>query len=427
MNMLLSILVIYKLCDMKNIRYFTEESIFENSKCSLKKDTILFAEDTKTCFFEKGAYFKCIYNITTIDEETTLIKSVNGIINMSIDGQDVDITTSYKFDTLGTHKVLFYIDKCTLLQNNPSFNSVTNLIEIYFPKNVKRINDGSFCNCTSLKKVIFDTNAQTTNWGCNPFTGCTSLEEFTMPIRVNENICGDSGGSFKGCTSLKKFTIPKNSFMTKMDKYLLSGATSVEEIRIEDGANINLNGAFSDLTNLKRIYIGDSVTNGVGSIYRRNLEEVVVSKNNTKYDSRDNCNAIIETATNKLIVGGKTTIIPNTVEIIGGSAFSLINDLKTINIPDSVTTIEDYGLAYGDYLTGVTIGSGITSIGDEAFYKQTKLSSIRIYAKTAPTLGEYVFTLCKSSGVVYYPKGSDYSSWKSADRIKQWSFIEFEP
>ena len=69
------------------------------------------------------------------------------------------------------------------------------------------------------------------------------------------------------------------------------------------------------------------------------LTSITVEKGNTKYDSRDNCNAIIETNTNKLIAGCKNTTIPNSVTSIGGFAFEGCSGLTSITIPNSVTSI----------------------------------------------------------------------------------------
>lgn len=70
------------------------------------------------------------------------------------------------------------------------------------------------------------------------------------------------------------------------------------------------------------------------------LVELTVDGDNPVYDSRGNCNAVIESATNKLVVGCKATTIPNTVTCIGEGAFADCISLEYINIPNSVTRIE---------------------------------------------------------------------------------------
>ena len=70
------------------------------------------------------------------------------------------------------------------------------------------------------------------------------------------------------------------------------------------------------------------------------LTSFSVDKENKVYDSRGNCNAIIETATNTLIYGCKNTVIPNTVTKIGEDAFAYCVALKSIEIPNSVTDIK---------------------------------------------------------------------------------------
>ena len=92
-----------------------------------------------------------------------------------------------------------------------------------------------------------------------------------------------------------------------------------------------------------------------------------MASGNTKFDSRNNCNAIIETASNTLIVGCKGTVIPNSVTTIGSEAFAYCRGLTSITIPNSVTTI-DYGAFSGcTGLASITIPNSVTSIGESAF------------------------------------------------------------
>ena len=163
------------------------------------------------------------------------------------------------------------------------------------------------------------------------------------------------------------------------------------------------NYAFQNCSRLTSIEIPNSVTsignyafNGCGG-----LTTIVVEKGNTVYDSRDNCNAIIKTATNTLIYGCQNTIIPNSVTTIGNDAFSGCTSLTSITIPYSVTSIgssafgECYSLTsieipnsvetIGEYafygcsgLTSVTIPNSVTSIGIDAFYRCSGLTSVTI-------------------------------------------------
>ena len=88
---------------------------------------------------------------------------------------------------------------------------------------------------------------------------------------------------------------------------------------------------------------------------------------NAVYDSRDNCNAIIETVTNTLVVGCKNAIIPNSVTSIGYGAFHNCRGLTSITIGNSVTSIGNNAFCYCSDLTSVTIPNSVTSIGNDAF------------------------------------------------------------
>ena len=96
------------------------------------------------------------------------------------------------------------------------------------------------------------------------------------------------------------------------------------------------------------------------------LTSIIVDKNNPKYDSRNNCNAIIETETNELIAGCKNTIIPDNVTSIGDCAFNWCSGLTSIAIPNSVKSIGEYAFNRCIRLENVKKPDGI-SIGKGAF------------------------------------------------------------
>ena len=69
------------------------------------------------------------------------------------------------------------------------------------------------------------------------------------------------------------------------------------------------------------------------------MSSINVDANNAVYDSRNNCNAIVETSTNKLISGCKNSTIPYGISSISDYAFYGCNGLETVVLPESVTNI----------------------------------------------------------------------------------------
>ena len=169
--------------------------------------------------------------------------------------------------------------------------------------------------------------------------------------------------------------------------YDCDGLTSIE---IPGSVTSIGDDAFYDCDGLTSVTIGDGVTSiGKSAFdYCYGLTSIVVDGNNRHYDSREGCNAIIETATNTLIQGCQNTIIPGSVTSIGDGAFRECSGLTSIEIPGSVTSIGYCAFAYCSGLTSVTS-----------------------LATTAPGLGSYAFYGISSGATLYYPAGSDYSSW----------------
>lgn len=132
-----------------------------------------------------------------------------------------------------------------------------------------------------------------------------------------------------------------------------------------------------------------------------NLTSIKVESGNKVYDSREDCNAIIETNSNILIAGCQSTVIPSSVTEIGESAFFHCSNLTSIVIPNSVTSI---GLAafYGCGLTSLDIPCSVTTIGGYAFTNCFGLTSVSIPGSVT-SIGDYAFAFCMEMTTVIIP------------------------
>lgn len=178
------------------------------------------------------------------------------------------------------------------------------------------------------------------------------------------------------CQTKSEFYLEVTSSLSS-DKY--SGSVTIPETiyapngRVASVVSIG-DYAFYGCTGLTSVSIPKSIGfTRFGSIGKAafygctNLSSIIVDEANIRYDSRDNCNAIIETASNSLIVGCKKTIIPNSVTLIGDYAFSGSASLTSVTLPNSVTSIGDYAFYGCNGLSSVTIPNSVTCIGSYTF------------------------------------------------------------
>ena len=232
-----------------------------------------------------------------------------------------------------------------------------------------------FINTESIKTVTIGTEVE--------FIGEHAFSDFNnlTTINISNSVTSIGASAFSGCTGLTSITIPNS--VTSIGSSAFYGCTGLTSINIPNSVTSIGNGAFSGCTGLTSIEIPNSVTSIGGSAFYgcTGLTSIKV-ENNPKYDSRNNCNAIIETETNALIVGCQNTIIPNSVTTIGDGTFNYCTGLTSINIPNSVTSIGSSAFMDCTALTSIEIPNSVTSIGNYAFSGCTGLTSLTFHCKS---------------------------------------------
>lgn len=186
-------------------------------------------------------------------------------------------------------------------------------------------------------------------------TGSLSIPERVSHNGATYSVTSIGDMAFNGCSGLTSVTIPNS--VTKIGCYAFNGCSGLTSISIPNSVNSISYAAFADCSG---------------------LTSVSVDAGNAYFDSRNNCNAIIETATNKLICGCKSTIIPNSVTTIGRFAFCRCSGLTGVTIPNSVTEIEMWAFDGCKDLLEVTIPSSVTEIGFEVFANCSGLTSMTV-------------------------------------------------
>ena len=307
-----------------------------------------------------------------------------------------------------------YIGMCAFYPN-------ISLTNINIPYSVEHIGSIAFGN-KALKSSIYIPSS-TTYIGEFAFRYCNNVRGMAVnennPIYDSRNNCNAiietaTNTMLFGCNNT---TIPDS--VEIIGKYFCDRAENITSINIPDSVTTINEFAFARCGNTD-LHLGKSVSYLGDFAFRRcdNLTHIDVDIENTTFDSRNNCNAIIETASNELVIGCKNTTIPNSIESIGFEAFFHCEDLCSIDFPNTLKhiDIEAFYKCYG--LTNVVLPSSLESISVGAFGYCENIISVTCNATIPPTLitGNYSpRTIGFSDTTTIYVPAESVDAYKAAD------------
>ena len=265
-----------------------------------------------------------------------------------------------------------------------AFSGCNRLSSITIPNSVLSM-EGAFRGCGNLTSVNIPNGVKSI---AGTFNGCSILESVDIPESVT-NI----DGAFCGCTNLSSANIP--SGVKSIGNYTFYKCKNLSSVNIPLGINTIGSQAFYDCLKLAEIELPDGLISIGESAFALDFD----------YGE----------------LGLKSIVIPNSVTSIGNRAFEFCEGLESITLPSGLTSINWSTFYACSSLTFITIPSHITEIGDFAFYGCHALTSVTALPTTAPFLGENAFDVTNNAPI-YVPAGSieDYKDewFDYADRIE---------
>ena len=246
------------------------------------------------------------------------------------------------------------------------------------------IEDGTFYNCTDLAIVNIGKNVS--RIGNSAFYYCD-----LKTIEIPEGVTTIGDGAFAECYKLTSVTIP-NSVIT-IGSSAFSYCYKLSSVTIPNSVTTIGASAFSWCETLTSIEIPSSVTSIGSTLFEgcKVLATITVAPENSYYDSREDCNAIIETATNTLIATCNNSVIPCNVTSIGMFAFTGCTKLTSVTIPQSVTSIGVFAFLYCEGLTSITSlipAEKLFEVGSYEFYGVDKTNCTLYVPKGAKSTYE---------------------------------------
>lgn len=268
------------------------------------------------------------------------------------------------------------------------FSRFENLTSVYLHNGIETIYSWNFADCPALLSVAIPNSVVEIQKGA--FQYCPLLEN----VNISPSVKTIGNSAFHGLPSMTRIVIPDG--VIQIGDYAFAENPSLTKFNIPQSVN----------------KIGINPLLGCTA-----LASITVDERNKTYDSRDNCNAIIETSPKRLVSGCVNTNIPNSVVRIGVQAFDDCTGLTSITIPNSVQYLDSKSFEGCIGLTNITLSNSVVSIGYEAFHHCSALTSVEI-PNSVKNIGEDAFSGCSSLTQVSVESGNaQYDSREDCNAI----------
>ena len=356
------------------------------------------------------AYGEFIYSVNSDNETVTIVKYT---------GEDSKVVFPGNIDGKKVTK---------LGEWNSSVIKSDAVTSIEIPETVEDISD-NFAYCVNLENIKVDSQNKyyDSRDNCNAvvYTKDNEIEIGCINTKIPDSIVSIGQYAF-AYRNIKNIIIPSN--IKKIYRYAFSHCTALNDIELESGLEVIQDYAFEYCENLTSLTIPNSVTeiqseaflsckrlgtinisssvNNISSNAFKHcsgISSINVDQENKVYDSRNNCNAIISSKNNVMILGCSNTIIPDDVKRIGNNAFESCKEITNIEIPQNIRSIGECAFAYCENLEEIKIPDEVTSIGSGAFEGCGKLAYIKLPANLTE-ISNSCFSECGNLSEIKIPE-----------------------
>ncbi len=425
----------YIAADYSEMKLYTLDSSFNttNTETLTPSDVSLFTVNNEKITATTATGVVIIPdNINATSIAASAFKSKTGITRIILPPSITTIADGTSTSTGAfcgcTGLVDFAFSKNLTKIGNYAFYGCTKIANIDLPNTITTLGTYAFYNCKLINKIVIPRSISSLN--NYVFYGCTKISE----IKIPSNITSIGTCALGGCSGLASIVIEEgntvydsrencNAIIRKSDNKLLQGCKTTTIPSgvsiIEANAFIGCTGltdvntllnnitnignyAFANCTGITTINIPAQLTTiGINPFYGCTaITSITVESGNTVYDSRDNCNAIVNKSNNTIVSACKNTTISSTIQSIGQHSFRGQTGITSITIPNTITSIGNYAFYGCSKISSITIPTSIDTIWASTFYGCSSLTRIDIPANITK-IDTSAFQNCSSVLNVY--------------------------